>query len=99
FVDPEKAWRLLRQFVHGPEWAHVSQRTEELGRTLLPRLFSLCNESPWPRPQPSPLPGILSDPDRVLTRIDSFVSAYGTRAPLYESWGSHPQFFELLIWL
>jgi glutamate-ammonia-ligase adenylyltransferase len=43
--------------------------------------------------------GRLSDPDRVLARIDSFVTAYGTRGPLYDAWASHPQFFELLIWL
>jgi glutamate-ammonia-ligase adenylyltransferase len=99
FTDPIKAQRLLRQFIHGPDWAHVSHRTEELGRVLLPRFFALCANSPWPRTAAGPRDPVLSDPDRVLTRIDSFISAYGTRAPLYETWDSHPQFFELLLWL
>ena len=41
----------------------------------------------------------LSDPDRVLTRLDSFVTAYGTRAMLYETWTSNSSLFELLLWL
>jgi len=42
---------------------------------------------------------VLSDPDRVLARLDSFVQAYGTRAMLYELWTSHPSLFGLLILL
>src|SRR5205807_2216839 len=41
----------------------------------------------------------LSDPDRVLMRLDSFVTAYGTRAMLYETWTSNSSLFELLLWL
>jgi [glutamine synthetase] adenylyltransferase / [glutamine synthetase]-adenylyl-L-tyrosine phosphorylase len=41
----------------------------------------------------------LSDPDRVLARLDSFVSAYGSRAMLYEMWTSKPTLFELLLFL
>ncbi|HEY2952844.1 MAG TPA: hypothetical protein VGK40_09685 [Verrucomicrobiae bacterium] len=47
---------------------------------------------------PRPL-SVLSDPDRVLTRIDSFISAYGARAMLYETWTNTPSLFELLLWL
>ena len=41
----------------------------------------------------------LSDPDRVLVRLDSFVSAYGSRALLYETWINNPTLFELLLLL
>jgi glutamine synthetase adenylyltransferase len=42
---------------------------------------------------------ILSDPDRVVARLDSFVSAYGARATLYEMWSSNTALFELLLFL
>ena len=42
---------------------------------------------------------VLSDPDRVLTRLDSFITAYGTRAMLFETWASNPSLFELLLLL
>jgi glutamate-ammonia-ligase adenylyltransferase len=42
---------------------------------------------------------VLSDPDRVLTRLDSFISAYGARATLFELWNSNPALFELLLLL
>jgi glutamate-ammonia-ligase adenylyltransferase len=35
----------------------------------------------------------------VLTRLDSFVSAYGTRAPLLELWSNNPAMFELMLLL
>jgi [glutamine synthetase] adenylyltransferase / [glutamine synthetase]-adenylyl-L-tyrosine phosphorylase len=41
----------------------------------------------------------LSDPDRVLTRLDSFITAYGARATLFELWNSNPALFELLLLL
>ena len=41
----------------------------------------------------------LSDPDRVVTRLDSFISAYGARATLFELWNSNPAIFELLVLL
>ncbi len=41
----------------------------------------------------------LSDPDRVLTRLDSFIAAYGARATLFEAWTSNPALFELLLLL
>ncbi len=42
---------------------------------------------------------VLSDPDRVLTRLDSFITAYGARATLFELWNSNPALFELLLLL
>ena len=39
------------------------------------------------------------DPDRVLARLDRFVSAYGARAVLFETWSAHPSMFELLLML
>jgi [glutamine synthetase] adenylyltransferase / [glutamine synthetase]-adenylyl-L-tyrosine phosphorylase len=45
------------------------------------------------------LPKLLSDPDRVLARLDSYVSAYGTRAAMFEAWASNPSLFELLLLL
>jgi glutamate-ammonia-ligase adenylyltransferase len=45
------------------------------------------------------MPVLLSDPDRVLARLDSFIAAYGSRALLYETWDSNPSLFELLLLL
>jgi glutamate-ammonia-ligase adenylyltransferase len=42
---------------------------------------------------------VLSDPDRVLTRLDSFITAYGARATLFELWNSNQAVFELLLLL
>src|SRR4029077_20132414 len=42
---------------------------------------------------------ILSDPDRVLARLDSFISVYGARPVLFETWNSNPSLFELLLLL
>ena len=39
----------------------------------------------------------LSDPDRVLTRLDSFIAAYGARPTLFEMWNSNPAIFDLLV--
>jgi glutamate-ammonia-ligase adenylyltransferase len=41
----------------------------------------------------------LSDPDRVVARLDTYVSAYGARAMLYEAWTSNPSLFDLLVLL
>ena len=38
-------------------------------------------------------------PDRVVTRLDSFISAYGARATLFELWNRNPAIFELLVLL
>lgn len=106
FRDPEKALRLARGFVHGPGFALVTTRTEELGRQLLGRLLALCpREEDLDRlcerggADGDPTARWLSDPDRVLTRLDSFVNAYGARAVLFDSWESNPSLFELLLLL
>jgi glutamate-ammonia-ligase adenylyltransferase len=102
FKDAQKAFRVLREFVEGPGYVHVSERTKGLAFNLLPRLFALCPgeagrgvpTAPRARQEPP-----LSDPDRVVTRLDSFISAYGARAILFELWNSNPAIFELLVGL
>ncbi|HVV01327.1 MAG TPA: hypothetical protein VHH88_08175, partial [Verrucomicrobiae bacterium] len=117
FRDAEAACRVLREFVEGPGFLHVSPRTAQLAAGLIPRFLALCPQvapgkaavpaaSP-PRPEndappraarlPSSTGAPLSDPDRVLTRLDSFIAAYGARATLFELWNSNPAIFELLI--
>ncbi len=94
FRDPETAFRLLQEFAEGPGYVLVSAHTTELARRLIPRLLALC---PGPNAKRQMPDAVLSDPDRVLTRLDSFVSAYGTRAPLLEMWSNHPAMFELML--
>jgi len=97
FRDPEAALRVLREFVEGPGFVHVSARTVELARKLLPKLLAWC---PWLKSETrDPKSKILSDPDRVVTRLDQFIAAYGSRAMLFEMWHSHPDIFELLVLL
>jgi [glutamine synthetase] adenylyltransferase / [glutamine synthetase]-adenylyl-L-tyrosine phosphorylase len=97
FKDIERSLRLLNEFVHGPGYGHVSPRTVELGFRLLSRMFDLC---PNPAAGRSPSKqNVLSDPDRVLARLDSFISAYGARAMLFEMWAANPSLFDLLLWL
>ena len=96
FRDPDKAFRTLREFVEGPGYVHVSPRTAGLAHTLLPRLFSLCPTGERVGDQSKQ---VLSDPDRVVTRLDSFIAAYGARAVLFELWNSTPTIFELLLLL
>ncbi len=99
FEDPARALRIVRGFVQGPDWSHVSVRTGALALTLFSHLLSLCPHSRLPRPEGSRIRGNLSDPDRVLTCLDRFVAGYRSRAPLYETWTGQPQYFELLAWL
>lgn len=99
FRDPDRAWPMLREFVQGPGYVHVSPRTSELAFELVPRFFALCQGRPAVRPSASPIAFRLSDPDRVLVRLDSFVSAYGSRALLYETWVHNSALFELLLLL
>ncbi|HEX4121907.1 MAG TPA: hypothetical protein VH619_14900, partial [Verrucomicrobiae bacterium] len=96
FRDADRALQMLRMFIEGPEYGHVSSRTVELARELLPRFLSLC---PKGSSLPTPPERILSDPDRVLVRLDSFIDAYGARATLYELWTQNPSLFELLLLL
>jgi [glutamine synthetase] adenylyltransferase / [glutamine synthetase]-adenylyl-L-tyrosine phosphorylase len=97
FKDVQRSLRLLHEFVNGPGYVHVSPRTVELAFELLPHLFDLC-----PNPSRGRTPSrqnVLSDPDRVVARLDSFISAYGARTMLFEMWAANPKLFELLIWL
>jgi glutamate-ammonia-ligase adenylyltransferase len=114
FRAPEKAFKVLREFVEGPGYVHVSTRTKELALRLLPRLFTMCPKRTGTRspsrtlqshasgsslggPGEATTDAPLSDPDRVLTRLDSFIAAYGVRATLFELWDSNPAIFELLV--
>jgi glutamate-ammonia-ligase adenylyltransferase len=112
FRDPATAFHLLEEFVEGPGDVHVSPRTTELARQLIPNFFALCpgrksgvgshksevgKTASGLRPPVSDIR--LSDPDRVLTRLASFISVYGTRAPLLEMWNGNPAMFELMLLL
>jgi [glutamine synthetase] adenylyltransferase / [glutamine synthetase]-adenylyl-L-tyrosine phosphorylase len=96
FADADRALPMLRLFVEGPDYGHVSSRTVELARELLRRFFSLCPRASGPAASAE---RVLSDPDRVLVRLDSFIGAYGARATLYELWTQNPSLFELLLLL
>jgi glutamate-ammonia-ligase adenylyltransferase len=96
FRDPEKAYHLFREFAEGPGYLHVSTRTTELARQLIPKFLALCPSASTGAGQQSL---ILSDPDRVLARLDSFIGAYGSRAMLFELWSNNPKFFELVLLL
>lgn len=99
FRDSERAWPMLCEFVQGPGYVHVSSRTSELALELVSRFLALCQGQPLNAPHVRSGPVRLSDPDRVLARLDSFVSAYGSRALLYETWVNNPALFELLLLL
>jgi [glutamine synthetase] adenylyltransferase / [glutamine synthetase]-adenylyl-L-tyrosine phosphorylase len=105
FKDAGKSFRLLNEFANGPGFVHVSQRTTELAMQLVPKFLALCrraSERPGSKPETrnSKLEHkILSDPDRVLARLDSFITAYGARAMMFETWAANPQIFELLLLL
>lgn len=106
FRDPDRALRLVRAFVHGPGFGHVPARTERAGRRLLARLLERCPrtdtlEARRAAAGPDGDPGArwLSDPDRVLSRLDHFVNVYGARALLFETWMAQPTLFELLLLL
>ena len=42
FRDVDKAFRVLKEFVEGPGYVHVSPHTIELAHQLLPKIFELC---------------------------------------------------------
>ncbi len=106
FRDPEQALRLVRTFVQGPGFGHVPARTERTALRLVARLLELCPRRDMLEqrraaagPDGDPRARWLSDPDRVLARLDSFVLAYGARALLFETWAAQPSLFELLLLL
>lgn len=94
FRDPARAWQMVQMFLQGPGYVHVSARTTELARELLPRFLTLCPQPAGKKPNKG---RTLSDPDRVLVRLDSFIDAYGARATLYELWTQNPSLFEMLL--
>lgn len=94
FRDPARAWQMVQMFLQGPGYVHVSARTTELARELLPRFLALCPQPAGKKPNKG---RTLSDPDRVLVRLDSFIDAYGARATLYELWTQNPSLFEMLL--
>jgi glutamate-ammonia-ligase adenylyltransferase len=99
FREPARATKLLREFALGPGYGHVSVRTTDLAMQLIPRLLAFCPGRPE-RNAPAPdEQRRLSDPDRVVARLDAFVSAYGARATLYEMWSSNIPLFELMLFL
>ncbi len=105
FRDPQHAAQLLREFALGPGYGHVSTRTTDLAMQLIPKLLTLCPQvkrlalRSVDRNATATPATILSDPDRVVARLDTFVSAYGARAMLYEMWSSNPALFELMLML
>ncbi|HTD65651.1 MAG TPA: hypothetical protein VK846_03850, partial [Candidatus Limnocylindria bacterium] len=69
-----------------------------LAMQLIPKLLALA-QGHEPMKTGRDVGHRLSDPDRVLARLDAFVSAYGARATLYEMWSSHSALFELMLLL
>ena len=96
FRDPETACRLFKEFAEGPGYVHVSTHTTDLARQLILKYLVLC---PDPSAVRNPQAQVLSDPDRVLTRLDSYIEAYGTRTALFEMWNGNPAAFELMLLL
>ena len=99
FRNVDHSLKLLNEFAYGPGYVHVSNRTTELALQLLAKFFALCPREGIVRPAFDPATNVLSDPDRVLTRLDNFIAAYGARATLFETWNSNPSLFELLLLL
>jgi len=104
FRDPDKALKTLREFVEGPGYIHLSPRTLELARGALRRLLAMCPERGETPPsteadEERAATHVLSDPDRVVTRMDAFIAAYGARPVLFEMWNSNPMILELLVLL
>jgi len=96
FRDPEAAFRLLREFAEGPGYIHISPHTTELARQLIQKFLARCPRKSAVRNSQSP---ILSDPDRVVTRLDSYLEAYGSHAALLEMWHRNATAFELMLLL
>lgn len=101
FREPERCLKLLTEFIQGPGYVHVSVRTTELAWELVPKILAHCPRKDL-RAADLDREGtglIFSDPDRVLARLDGFVSAYGARAMLFETWAHNPAYFDLLLLL
>jgi glutamate-ammonia-ligase adenylyltransferase len=70
---------------------------------LILKFLALCPKAKSrvqsPESKVSPQSAILSDPDRVVTRLDSYLEAYGSPAALLEMWHGNPAAFELMLLL
>jgi glutamate-ammonia-ligase adenylyltransferase len=110
FREPAAAFQVFKEFTEGPGDVHVSPRSIELARELIPKFLALCprkgfkvQSSKFKVSSQSEIGNqrleILSDPDRVLTRLASFISAYAARVPLLELWTGNPALFELMLML
>lgn len=99
FRDPPAALKWMAEFLHGPGYGHLSAQTETAARELAGRLLSWCPRKDERGRIVNLGPRTLSDPDRVLARLDSFIAAYGSRAMLYEAWTRQPSLFEMLVLL
>ena len=95
FRDIDQALPHLREFIEGPEHTHVPAHTSRIALDLTRTLLSHCPQV-YHGKKVFPI-SPLSDPDRVLTRLDSFISAYGSRGMLYETWFANRALFELLL--
>ncbi len=98
FKQADQSLRILQALVEGPGYGHTSPRTIELAHQLVLRLLQRCPHPDEHGQLVLPEPA-LSDPDRVVARLDTYVSAYGARAMLYETWASNPSLFDLLVLL
>ncbi len=92
FRDPSRGVKLVQEFVEGPGFGHRSSRTLDHAMQLLRQFLNLC-----PRRSGTASEPFLSDPDRVLARLDTFVARYGARVMLYDAWVSNPSLFRLLL--
>jgi glutamate-ammonia-ligase adenylyltransferase len=95
FRETDQALPHLREFLEGPEHTHVPAHTSRVALDLARTFLAHC-----PQTQDGKTvfpPRALSDPDRVLTRLDSFISAYASRGMLYEAWFANRPLFELLL--
>ena len=97
FRDPEHALRVLREFVEGPDYVHVSARTASATSSCADCSNCARGLEPAFCLQPSAFAFRLNQrftastprsPTRTacVVRLDSFIGAYGARATLYELW-------------
>jgi [glutamine synthetase] adenylyltransferase / [glutamine synthetase]-adenylyl-L-tyrosine phosphorylase len=93
FREPERCLKLAKEFALGPGFGHRSSRTVDNALQLLERILAMCPKRGFAAP-PEPF---LSDPDRVLARLDAFVARYGAQSMLYDAWVRNPSLFRLLL--
>ncbi|RME90469.1 MAG: bifunctional [glutamate--ammonia ligase]-adenylyl-L-tyrosine phosphorylase/[glutamate--ammonia-ligase] adenylyltransferase [Verrucomicrobia bacterium] len=106
FRDPERAWRMVQEWIDGPGHGLVTPATREAARMLLEKFLERCPRQEdlealrrQAGPDGDPEAKWLSDPDRVLARLLHYMQAYGSRAGLLDTWRSNLGLFELMLWL